>query len=254
MVVLVLLLLLLLVLSVALLLLVAVVLVVLVLVVLLLKFRHLSGLFNSSNDANSSKVAAYRWARARWLSKDAKTPANPAKLGYYADYWAAQQGDRLHAAPGLTEVGNHDYFIAHRAFFFDLSVWADEAPVDDKHQALGADKAELVAIFQAAYDRTHDAGYSGPQMLHIGGFTPWWFKYTQDGPGGAAVSKHKGVETEWETMSIVGAYNAFDDGDACCVGAMANSAFYQVMMMLVLLLVLLLVLTLCPVLPALLAG
>ena len=28
-------------------------------------------------------------------------------------------------------------------------------------------------------------------------------------------------------MGIVGAYNAFDDGDACCVGTMANSAMYM---------------------------
>lgn len=59
-------------------------------------------------------------ARARWLAADipASRRANPAKLGYYADYWAAQQGDRLGANAGLTEVSNHDYFIAHRAFFF----------------------------------------------------------------------------------------------------------------------------------------
>ena len=174
-----------------------------------------------------TKTAAYAWARRRWLAPDAARPANPAKLGYYADLWAAQQGDRLRAAPGLTEVANHDYFIAHRAFFFDLSVWADETPVDDPDQPLGADKAELVAIFEDAYRCTQAEGYAGPTMLHVGGFTPWWFKYTQDGPGGAKVSKHRGVETEWETMKLIGVYNAFDDGDACCVGAMANSAFYQ---------------------------
>jgi hypothetical protein len=52
------------------------------------------------------------------------------------------------------------------------------------------------------------------------------YKYTKDGPG-CPKCKHKGVETEWETMGIVGAYNAFDDGDACCVGTMANSALYM---------------------------
>lgn len=57
-----------------------------------------------------------------------------------------------------------------------------------------------VAIFEAAYTLTQAADYTGPTMLHVGGFTPWWFKYTQDGPGGKNVSKHKGVETEWETM------------------------------------------------------
>ena len=46
-------------------------------------------------------------------------------------------------------------------------------------------------------------------------------------PGCGAKCKHGGVQTEWETMGVIGAYNAFDDGDACCVGTMANSAFYQ---------------------------
>eukprot|EP00946_MAST-07B_sp_MAST-7B-sp1_P003111 g3111.t1 len=173
-----------------------------------------------------TKVNAYRWARHRWLNPNQPNSnqpmANPKLLGYYVDLWAAQQADRLHAPPGLTEVSNHDFFISRGAFFFDLSIWADEPPVDDPQQPLGSDKTELVEIFKAAYALTN-----GSSMVHVGGFTPWWFKYTQDGPGGTNVSKHKGVETEWETMNVIGAYNAFDDGDACCVGAMANSAFYQ---------------------------
>jgi hypothetical protein len=68
-------------------------------------------------------------------------------------------------------VANHDYFIAHRAFFFDLSVWDDEAPVDAPNQPLGGDKTELVAIFEAAYYLTQ-----GVKMIHVGGFTPWWYK------------------------------------------------------------------------------
>ena len=28
-------------------------------------------------------------------------------------------------------------------------------------------------------------------------------------------------------MGVLGAYNIFDDADACCVGTMANSALYQ---------------------------
>ena len=189
---------------------------------------NLTGMFVPQSSGVTPKLQAYRWARERWLSPDAPAGrrANPSKLGYYADYWAALQGDRLKAAPGLTEVSNHDYFISHKAFFFDLSVWADEAPVDDPDQALGGDKAELVAIFESCYRLSQAAAYTGPKMLHVGGFTPWWFKYTSDGPG-CPKCKHKGVETEWETMDVIGAYQAFDDGDACCVGAMANAAFYQ---------------------------
>ena len=33
----------------------------------------------------------------------AKHPANASVLAYYVDYWAALQGDRLHATPGLTQ-------------------------------------------------------------------------------------------------------------------------------------------------------
>eukprot|EP01051_Picozoa_sp_SAG22_P011778 SAG22_NODE_1163_length_5300_cov_18.540088_3_plen_303_part_00 len=88
-------------------------------------------------DGPTPKIAAYRWGRQRWLSPGGgggKANANPAKLGYYADYWSALQGDRLKATPGLPEVANHDYFISQKAFFFDLSVWADEPPVDDPAQ------------------------------------------------------------------------------------------------------------------------
>lgn len=39
--------------------------------------------------------------------------------------------------------------------------------------------------------------------------------------------KHGGVPTEWQTIKITTAYNAYVDADACCVQAMANAAFFQ---------------------------
>eukprot|EP01065_Artemidia_motanka_P001885 TRINITY_DN10876_c0_g1_i1.p1 TRINITY_DN10876_c0_g1~~TRINITY_DN10876_c0_g1_i1.p1 ORF type:complete len:629 (+),score=121.55 TRINITY_DN10876_c0_g1_i1:49-1935(+) len=184
---------------------------------------NLVGMFTGTA---SPKVAAYQWARERWLAPGASPAANPAKIAYYVDYWAALHGDALGQTPGLAKPSNQDYFVSQRAFFFDLSVWADEPPVDDPTQPLGADKAEMVNIFYAAYLRTQAPGYTGEQMIHVGGFTPWWFKYTKDGPG-CPKCKHGGVETEWETMNIIGSYNAFDDGDACCIGAVANAALFQ---------------------------
>jgi len=56
-------------------------------------------------------------------------------------------------------------------------------------------------------------------MITVGGFTPWVFKYVG--------WEHQGVETEWETVKLLSRYNAMLDADACCVGAMANAAFYQ---------------------------
>eukprot|EP00731_Ephydatia_muelleri_P010702 Em0005g1288a len=60
-------------------------------------------------------------------------------------------------------------------------------------------------------------------MIHIGGFTPWAFKYTD----GHSQHGHGGVETEWESVRVFTSYNAYVDADACCIGAMANAAFYQ---------------------------
>jgi len=74
---------------------------------------NLVGLFKATPEA-SAKIAAYRWARARWLSPGVTHPANPAKIGYYVDYWAASQGDRLKATPGLTEVRENGLGLGHR--------------------------------------------------------------------------------------------------------------------------------------------
>jgi hypothetical protein len=55
---------------------------------------------------------------------------------------------------------------------------------------------------------------------------PWHFKYTSEGICGQRC-KHGGVETEWESMKVFTAFNAYSDADACCIGSMANAAFYQ---------------------------
>jgi hypothetical protein len=38
---------------------------------------------------------------------------------------------------------NHDYAIANNGFFFDLSIWSDEHPIDDPAQPLGTLSAPL---------------------------------------------------------------------------------------------------------------
>ena len=43
-------------------------------------------------------------------------------------------------------LSNHDYFVAHRAFFFDLSPWVDEVPNDDPSQPLGLDRATSLSL------------------------------------------------------------------------------------------------------------
>jgi hypothetical protein len=168
----------------------------------------------------------------------ARSAADPIRFDKYR-HFAARHSDPAPPPPttstsanrhatdanyALTKTTNHDYFVAHRAFFFDLSVWADEAPCDDPHQRLGTDRSTLLAVMRAAYNGTHPPGAahasgraangtthrgnaSGQQrLIHIGGFTPWWFKYVKEGGSPCcrkgAVCRHGGVQTEWETMRV----------------------------------------------------
>jgi len=72
-----------------------------------------------------------------------------------------------------TLLSNHDYHIAHRSFFFDLSPWEDETPNDDRSQPLGT-----------------------------GGFTPWYVKYCSSK---LAQCKQGAVETEWKLAELISA-------------------------------------------------
>ena len=162
--------------------------------------------------SGSAKVDAYRWAAQRWLKTRACTAGVAA---YYTDAWWLQRP--VNAGQEMHTLSNHDWFIARRGFFFDLSPWGDESPVDDPHQPLGADKSCLLAILRDLYDCA-DGG-----IIKIGGFPPWPFKYTTFNGAG----KHDGVPTEWECMRLISQYNAYAEADAAGLGAIANASFFQ---------------------------
>lgn len=161
----------------------------------------------------SAKADAYLWAKQRFL--DAGKNSEEFLAFYLDSFWLTLPG--ASALDNFT-LSNHDFFIANRAFFFDLGVWADEAPVDDPKQPLGADRQALEAIFESM------AGRADNGIIHIGGFTPWLWKYTKDAPGG---SRHGGVATEWEMNRLASQYNAVIDADAIGLSGMANASFYQ---------------------------
>lgn len=164
----------------------------------------------------SAKCDAYLWAVEKCL-KTGKCDAT--RLAYYPDaFWLTHPN---HIPADRTLLCNHDYFIAHKGFFFDLGPWDDEAPNDDSHQPLGADLRTLQAVLRAAYDRTRAVSHP-PPMIHVGGFTPWDQKYT-DFTGGA----HGGVPTEWRYAEILSCFNAYMDADAPGLHAMANASVYQ---------------------------
>ena len=162
----------------------------------------------------SAKCDAYLWAKTKYLDTGR---CDGSYLAFYIDqYWIEKPKQ---ASPDHHTLTNHDFFVAKRAFFCDLGVWDDEASIDDPDQTLGTDLETFKQLLLSCYEHG-----GRERMIHIGGFTPWAYKYT-DHPG--AGGKHGGVPTEWEMAKIVSAYNGFVDADALGLGSMANASFYM---------------------------
>lgn len=173
-----------------------------------------SGLIPNSQrySTGSAKCDAYVWMKENYIDKGL---CDCTHVGYYIDYYWVQKP----AASILNHhtLTNHDYFISKKAFFFDLSPWADEPATDDPTQRPGTDRQILQELLLSAYRQT-----AGREIIHIGGFPPWAFKYTKHAGG-----RHEDVPAEWEYTAVISAYNAFQDADAIGFGAMANASFWQ---------------------------
>ncbi|MHB9005383.1 MAG: GxGYxYP domain-containing protein [Limisphaerales bacterium] len=161
--------------------------------------------------SGSAKVDAYRWAMARWLRPGL---CGPAVAAYYLDaFWLQRPA---HSRPDMHTLSNHDWFIGRRAFFFDLSPWGDEPPVDEPGQPVGADKRCLLDILRLLHDQ------AGGGIVKLGGFPPWPYKYTSH----AGAGKHEPVPTEWEFTRLISQFNTYKEADAAGLGAMANASFF----------------------------
>lgn len=179
--------------------------------------QSLAGRFDG-HESGSAKCDVYLWAKREYLDTGR---CNPALMAYYIDPYTQvpdQPGVNYHDFANAT-LTNHDFYIAQRAFFFDLNVWADEAPVDDPKQKPGTDRDTLIAILQAQYKRNQ-----GQCFTSVGGFIPWNLKYTNSG---AAGGKHEPVATEWEYAAILSAHNAIMDADALGLSCMVNASAYR---------------------------
>ncbi len=160
----------------------------------------------------SAKNDAYRWAIAHYLDTGR---LDTGAMAYYIDAdWLRHPRAAAFWNHTLT---NHDYFVARRSFFFDLSPWDDEPVTDEPNAPIGADVATLKLLLGKVAARN-----AGRRMVHVGGFIPWAFKYTRHAAG-----KHDDVPAEWKYAEILSSYNAYMDADALGLGAMANASFYQ---------------------------
>ena len=188
----------------------------------------------------SAKCDAYLWLKHHYMDTGKTSPRD---MAFYIDlYWLKKPtgGGPL----SNCTLTNHDFFISKKAFFFDLHVWEEESPVDDPGQAPGTDVRTLRALLAGQVKRSgqakrssvtkRDSGTANPsgatlkrsggEVLHIGGFTPWTWKYTNH-PG--AGSKHGGVDSEWKYAQIISEYTGVMDADALGLSGMANASFYQ---------------------------
>lgn len=166
----------------------------------------------------SAKNDAYRWLIAHYLETDR---LNPRVLGYYLDaFWLKT----WHAEwPINHTLTNHDYIVAERGLVFDLGVWTDEAPVDDPDQRPGTDRETLDLLLRTANERL-----DGKRMIHVAGYTPWAYKYTDHRSASwDAGGTRGGVATEWLTTEILTSFNAYLDADALSYAAMVNASFYR---------------------------
>lgn len=162
--------------------------------------------------SGSAKVDAYRWALRHFVESG---KCDTRFAAYYLDaFWLQRPRN---GPPDLHTLSNHDYFIAKRAFFFDLSPWGDEPPVDDPQQSAGLDKQTLIDVLRALQAK------APRRIIKIGGFPPWPFKYTTHGGAG----KHEGVPTEWEFTRLISQFNAYHEADAAGVGGMANASCFR---------------------------
>ena len=179
--------------------------------------ESLVGLFDGTR-TGSAKCDAYLWAKERYLDTG---KCNPALMAFFIDAYT-QRPD----LPGFhyvdlpnSKVANHDYYIARRAFFFDLLVWPDEKPVDDPGQPLGTDHATLMKLLQS-----QSRNNGGNAITTIGGFASWDLKYTEHGPAGG--TRHP-VHTEWQYIGLFSAHNAILDADALGLACLANASAYS---------------------------
>lgn len=170
------------------------------------------------SESGSAKCDAYLWAKREYLDKGR---CNDSLLAYFIDAYSQRPGEPGFHYSDLANatLANHDYYIARRAFFFDLGPWGDEVPVDDPGQPMGTDRKTFIAILNSLSTQNKQS-----KIATVGGFTPWNLKYTTHGAAGGT---HDPVPTEWEHAAIVTAHNAVMDADALGLSGLANASAYR---------------------------
>ena len=179
------------------------------------------------SSTGSSKNDAYLWAKEKYLDCG-KT--NPALMAYHLDAYGWDTGNigmSYYETQSLF-LYNKDYYIQNKAFFFDLFVFDDMAPNDDREQVLGTDYNTLEALLKKQNE------LASGELIEIGGFVPWYIKYTYSAAQGTYENKNgetvrlpDAVQAEWQFSKIIGKYYAVKDADAYPWTVIANASVYS---------------------------
>ena len=118
-----------------------------------------------------------------------------------------------------TMLPNSDYYIANKAFFWDLSPDDAIAPIDDRTQPVGTDVATLKTLLKAQSDR------AGDTIFTVSGFVPWWLKYTSTSD--PTQSSMGDVASEWKMVDIISSYHGQLDADAYGMTSLSNASVFS---------------------------
>jgi len=171
----------------------------------------------------SRKNDVYVWAKETYLDT---RKTNSHMMAYHVDAYAADTVFAAYADLQNMFLSNRDYYIANRAFFFDLSVMEFEIPDDDPDQAdidrnfgtIDYKTFTEIMLSQSSYAAEVDPA----TPIDVGGFTPWHLKYTRYTNPDASGE----VACEWETVYQFSIYNAYVNADAPGYTAMANASIF----------------------------
>lgn len=174
------------------------------------------------------KADSYVWARVLYLETKKTSPR------YFANFIDAYDWDIQ--TPGVQypdlhncQIVNRDFYVAEQAFFCDLDPWWDQIATDTYNPISnegrnpynsGTDNTELGNVLAAAYENL----LGDERIMRIGGFVPWWKKYSSyQNVGG----RHSEEETAEEFISIMSAHNGVIDADSYPFGSMANGSVFR---------------------------
>ncbi len=162
----------------------------------------------------STKNDAYLWAKAKYLDTG-KT--NKELMAWHVDAFSWSANSLRYDDLQNVMLSNRDYYIAKKAFFWDLNVYPSTIPNDDKSQKEGTDYNTLITLLKKQNE------LAGNKTFTIGGFTPWWVKYTRS----ADPTLPEEVATEWQSVKVFSTYNAMIDADAYAYTGMTNASVYM---------------------------